>query len=360
MNVTTDTVLGQLQEENIRWFEGKRCLVTGGAGFIGSWLVEALVRLGARVYVADNLWRGSLDNLMDESGKPCVDLNERFIYADLREYHSCLVAAMKADLVYHLADIVAGIDFVFGNEPLLYRSNILINSNMITAAKEVGVQTFVYVGAACSYPKELQARPGGEPLHEDQAYPANPESGYGWSKLMGEYETQLMGRNSSTQVGILRLHNVYGPRSEFAVKRSQVIPSLIRKAIRYPDEEFRVWGSGKQTRSFVYIADIVDALLRVPYCGLGQGAIQIGTSEQTAIAELAEKIIRISGKSIPLVFDTTKPEGDGGRSANWEKARKVLGWSPRVSMDEGLEQTYRWIYDQIQDKHRETDPITTG
>ena len=350
-NLLISEILARLAEEKleINWYSGKRILVTGGAGFIGSWLVEALVRMGAIVYVVDNLWRGSLKNLQKDDDSYWIDLDEQFMLGDLREYQIALSACLwaKPDIVIHLADIVAGIDFVFMNEPFIFRANFLINTNMFTAAEEAGIKQLVYIGTACSYPQKLQEKPGGTPLVEEQISPADPESAYGWSKLMGEYEAELVGRNSNMDIGILRLHNIYGPRSSMSVKRSQVIPSLIRKAARYPDEDFVVWGSGKQARDFVFVGDVVDALLRLPLKGMNEGAIQIGSAQETTIAELAQAIVKESGKEIPIKFDTNKPEGDGGRSGNYHKARRILGWEVFTPLQDGLKQTYEWAYDQI-------------
>jgi GDP-D-mannose 3', 5'-epimerase len=345
-------ILERLAKEklDLNWYSGKRILVTGGAGFIGSWLVEALVRLGSEVFVVDNLWRGSLENLKKEDGTYWIPPASHFLLGDLREYHVALSACMKAkpDLVFHLADIVAGIDFVFSNEPFLFRANILINTNVFSAVQEAGIKRLVYLGTACSFPQKLQAKPGGIPLVEDQVYPADPESAYGWSKLMGEYEAELLAKNTKMQLGILRLHNVYGPRSIISKKRSQVIPSLIRKAARYPEEEFIVWGSGKQARDFVFVGDVVDAILRLPLKGMDQGAIQIGTACETTVAELASMIVEVSGKKIPIRFDTDKPEGDGGRSGNYLKAQRILGWDVFTPLKDGLKQTYDWAYKQIE------------
>jgi GDP-D-mannose 3', 5'-epimerase len=344
-------ILERLYQENLHpeFFSGKRVLITGGAGFIGSWLVEALVRLGAKVFVLDNLWRGSLDNLQKDGSAYWIPLSEQFVLGDLKEYHVALSACIKTkpDIVFHLADIVAGVDYVFANEPFLFRANLLINTNVFSAAREAGVKQLVYVGTACSYPKKLQEKPGSIPLFEDQVYPADPESAYGWSKLMGEYEAELLGRYSDTQIGILRLHNVFGPRSIMSIKRSQVIPSLIRKAIRYPEEDFIVWGSGKQSRDFVFVGDVIDALLRLPLKGMNKGPIQIGTSKETSVADLASMIVQISNKEIPIIFDKTKPEGDAGRCGSYAKAEQILGWKVSTSIFDGLKQTYQWAENQI-------------
>ena len=350
-NFLISVILERLLKENqdLNWYSGKRILVTGGAGFIGSWLVEALVRLGSDVYVVDNLWRGSLENLRTEDGTYWIQPSNHFFLGDLRDYHVALSAFLKSkpDLVFHLADIVAGIDFVFGHEPFLFRTNVLINTNTFSAIREAGTPCLVYVGTACSYPKKLQEKPGGKPLVEEQIYPADPESAYGWSKLMGEYEAALICEDAGIQVGILRFHNVYGPRSILSIKRSQVIPSLIRKAIRYPEEEFVVWGTGQQTRDFVFVGDVIDALLRLPLRGMCQGAIQIGTAQETTVAELASMIVEISGKRIPIKFDKEKPEGDAGRSGNFDKAKRILGWDVFTPLPDGLRQTYDWADAQI-------------
>jgi GDP-D-mannose 3', 5'-epimerase len=246
--------------------------------------------------------------------------------------------------VYHLADVVAGINYVFGNQFSLFNTNVTIDSNMLRAAIANKVPRYVYVGTACSYPAARQ-REGehGTPLFvEDDAYPALPESSYGWSKLMGEYQVELAMREGLVEAGLLRLHNVYGPHCEMSPGKSQVIPSLIRKALRYPQEPFVIWGSGRQRRAFVYVSDVVDALLRVVDRGLNQGVIQIGPDVSMSIAEVAELVVATSGRAIPIAYDTTRPEGDFDRAANWSRARDILGWKPSVSVAQGVALTYAW------------------
>ncbi len=182
---------------------------------------------------------------------------------------------------------------------------------------------------------------GSKPLKEDEVYPANPESGYGWSKLMGEYELTLAGKSSDMHTGIIRLHNVYGPPCEISEEKSQVIPSLARKLIL--DEEFIVWGSGNQRRAFLYIDDVVDGILKYLKHGFGNGCIQLSPYESTSISDIAYKLVKISNKNIPVKFDISKPEGDKDRTGNIEKAKKILGWAPKTSIDVGLEKTYKWI-----------------
>lgn len=323
-----------------------KILVTGGAGFIGSSLVKRLVADGADVEVVDNLWRGSLKNLQGENGESVLKPESKFHLADLTDPAKCLEIIRGFDLVYHLADIVGGVQFAFDNELFIYRQNILINTNVLAACILNKIPNYVYVGTACSFPKHLQMADGIAALREDQTYPAEPESSYGWSKLMGEYEALLAARSNSINVGVLRFHNVYGPGVSIEQTRSQVIPSLIMKAVRFPEEPFIVWGSGNQYRDFVYIDDIVEALILVVNHGMNQGVIQVGSELSTSVRDLAEKIIKISGKPINAVYDTSKPEGDRGRVAICERARQILGWQAYTNLDAGLLATYDWILKQ--------------
>jgi nucleoside-diphosphate-sugar epimerase len=253
------------------------------------------------------------------------------------------------EIVYHLADIVAGIDYVFSNQGSLFRQNNLINSNVISSVRNFGknVKGFIYVGTACSFPLTRQNSLDVIPLREEELYPALPESAYGWSKLMGQYETDLLESETGIPCSVLMLHNVYGSPCDYG-KRSQVIPALIRKAINFPKEDFIVWGSGEQGRAFIHVDDVVNALCLTKDKGLGKGVIQIGPSVCTSIKEIAETVVAISGRDIDVVYDTTKPEGDKARSADYSKAQRILGWEPQVDLRSGLEQQFNWIKKRIE------------
>lgn len=318
-------------------------IVTGGAGFIGSTLVKRLAQSGTRVRVIDNLWRGNLENLKLPDGSYAIDIDKDFFLADLTDHSKCMELIRDADLVYHLADVVGGVHFAFGNQAFVFRQNILINSNVLSACIINRINNYIYVGTACSYPKHLQMQAGFTALSEDQTYPAEPESSYGWSKLMGEYEADLAQQSGKINVGLLRLHNVYGPGAPFEPSRSQVLPSLIRKAILFPKEPFIVWGSGNQYRDFIYVDDVVNALVLMASKGMNQGLIQVGSEKPTTIREASELIVKISGKPIDIQFDLSKPEGDRGRIAICDRARSILGWNSEIDLSSGLQCTYDWI-----------------
>jgi GDP-D-mannose 3', 5'-epimerase len=325
-----------------------RILVTGGAGMIGSNLVKKLVGMNHDVLVIDNLWRGKLEYLTDsKTGLPCIDLSRNFFKLDLSEIILDIEPFKGVDYIFHLADIVAGIGYVFSNQSSIFRQNVMINSNTIDLARRLKVKGFIYAGTACSFPAELQNSFDYKLLNEDELYPANPESAYGWSKLMGIYEADLLEKEFGIKVLSLIFHNIYGAPCDFSNARSQVIPSLIRKAISYPNEDFVVWGSGKQGRAFLHIDDVINALILGFEKGLGQGYIQIGPDYSTTIAELADQVVKISGKNIKVVFDTTKPEGDKARAADFRKASRILGWEPKINLQEGLQKTYTWIAHQM-------------
>jgi len=319
-----------------------KILVTGGAGMIGSNLVKKLVSNGFEVFVADNLWRGKKEYLLSDNTNMVIP-SKNFHQVDLRDFENCLKVTSKMDIVVHLADVVAGINYVFSNESSLYRSNILINTNTLQACVTNKVKKYIYAGTACSYPKSKQSIINPPPFLEEDVYPAEPESAYGWSKLMGEYEAELAHNSGVIDIEILRLHNVYGSPAELDPSMSQVIPALCRKAIEQKNLELLVWGSGKQKRAFVHVDDVVDGFVKaISKTSKFNGAIQLGPDYSTSIAEIAKRIVSLSGKNISIKFDKSKPEGDFDRMANNSKAKKFLNWSPLITLDEGLKKVFSW------------------
>ncbi len=316
---------------------------------IGSNLVKRLVKNGWDVYVADNLWRGKIEYLNDENGKPVIDINTHFFKKDLTIYKDTSEVIGVTDYIVHLADVVAGIDYVFKNQGELFRINNLINSNVFDCCRKAGkekIKGLIYAGTVCSFPLTRQNILNPEPLREDELFPALPESAYGWSKLMGQLEIGYLEKETNIPCCTLMFHNVYGTPTDFGI-RSQVIPALIRKAVNYPNEEFVVWGSGKQGRAFIHVNDVVNALVLALEKGWGHGYIQIGPPNCTSIKEIAEKIIEISNKKITPFYDVTKPEGDKARCADYSKAKTILGWEPIISLEDGLRESYKWISKQI-------------
>lgn len=289
-------------------------------------------------------------NILTGHGKPVIDTSSRFHCIDLSKESPEVDSIVSAnEYVIHLADIVAGIDYVFGNQGDLFRQNNLINTNLFHSVRKAGkdrIKGLIYVGTACSYPLTRQNSLDVVPLREDELFPALPESAYGWSKLVGQLEIGYIEKETGIPCCTLQFHNVYGSPCDFGA-RSQVIPALIRKAINYPEEEFNVWGSGKQGRAFIHVDDVVSALMLALEKGWGHGWIQVGPSVCTSIAEIAETVIRISGKEITPFYDTSKPEGDKARSADYSKAREILGWEPKVSLEDGLRQQYEWIRQRL-------------
>jgi nucleoside-diphosphate-sugar epimerase len=316
-------------------------IVTGGAGFIGHHLVFYIFqqRPYARVLVLDDLSRGRREN---------VDARAKFVKVDLRNYDECLKHIQNADTVFHLADVVAGIDYIFSHQAEVFRTNILINTNVIHACRTNKVKNYVYVGTACSYPLHLQSTYDTAALRENQTYPAEPESSYGWSKLMGEYEATLVrAETPEMNVGINRLHNVYGPGMVYGPIGSQIIPSLIRKALSCPHrEEFAVWGSGNQYRDFIHVQDVVRGIWDTRFGGgMNQGTIQLSTGVPESIATTAKLILDISkhvlGKQpCNMVLQQHMMEGDKGRVGIADRARDLIQWRPRIDFKEGVVNTF--------------------
>jgi len=310
-----------------------RVFITGATGMIGSNVAHALVAEGKAVVGIDNLWRGTKENVADLLTSELFE----FRHADLIADEDWWSDMTPADSIVHIADIVAGIGYVFSNEWSVFQKNLLINTRIARVVNNVNPERLIYLGTACSYPQQLQRSVEDSVLSEDDKFPADPESGYGWSKLVGEIEFRLATKESSTRLVVLDLHNVYGWPCVYADSTSQVIPSLIFKAITSTDHKLSVWGTGKQGRAFIHIEDVVSAIrLALGYSG-EYSTFMIGPDECTTIGEVASLIKDHPRVDInEIVFDLSKPTGDIGRFANSTKARQELGWSVGKNFKEGL------------------------
>lgn len=317
-----------------------KTMVTGGAGFIGSHLTKRLVEEGREVVVADDFSRGGVRHLVDLG----VQMDPEPV--DLRDYPKVLALLEGVETVFHLAARVGSVEFLHGSdiaELLALQTNLVIDANVFRACLERGVKTLVYASSVSVYPIDTQQRQD-VVFGEDDVRYINPEGGYGWAKLLGELQVQWM---RDLNAGIARIFNVYGENEE-PDENAHVVPALIRKAIIYPREEFRVWGDGKQTRDLLYVADAVEALLRLEGKAANPAVVvNIGSGEPLPVRALVEKTIEISGKDIEPAYDPSKPVGPLSRSADVGRAKALLGWEPRVSLDEGLGRTFRWVAERL-------------
>ena len=326
-----------------------KILITGCAGMIGSYLTANLLRTytkekGHNIVGIDNLSRGKIKNLKESCGNFFENL--KFIEEDLTNYNQSWVNEFNdCDLIIHLADVVAGIGYVFSNESLVFRTNLIINSNVSKAIYNSHPKRYIYIGTACSFPKNLQLSTASQPLIEKDQFPAAPESGYGWSKLMGEIESGYLSKEGITDSVILSLHNVYGKYCDYSQRTSQVIPSLCMKAISCikNNKILEIWGDGNQGRAFVHAKDIVDAIKLSFFRGENVGVIQIGPNKCTSINEIAKIIISNLDENIKVNHNLNKPIGDIGRCANYKKAKEILGWEPKINLNDGISDLVKWL-----------------
>lgn len=323
--------------------------MTGGAGLQGSRLAKALVAKGYDVTVADNFSRGRMKNLHEIGDK--IDI----VYDDLREYGECVRVTKRMDGVYHLAAHLGGVEYTHGSRDMaphgssMAADNLIIDTNMIKAASINAVERYLYPSTACIYPLELQMKPDVPPLKEEDAYPANCESPYGWAKLMGEILCQTYARETGIKVAIVRLFNIYG-EGEDPSPGSHVVPELMRKALLCPKQRFTIFGDGSQTRAFTYVDNAVEAMILALEKYAVADPVNIGSPERVSILELAKKILALAGKNPEIQLDGSKPVGAVGRCPDISKARKVLGWEPKMSLDEGLLSTW----DHFEQNYRKT------
>jgi len=319
----------------------KKVLVAGGAGLIGSHLARTLLGKGARVCVADNLFSGSLKNI--EAIQDKVDVQ----VVDLREEGICRKLTKDTDYVFQLAANMGGIGYITSVGADIMRDNTLINTNMLQASLENKVKEYFYSSSACVYPEYLQKGADVTPLREEDAIPADPDQFYGWEKILAEKLCEAYQKDYGMNIRIARFHNVFGEvYTAFDKQKGKAPCHLILKALRYPEQDFVIWGDGKQTRSFLYIDDCIEGVLKLVESDYTK-PVNIGSDRLVTIDELAKIVIKISGKEITIKHDLTKPQGVRGRNADLTLVRSVLGWEPKISLEEGLRRTYQWAMERI-------------
>jgi GDP-D-mannose 3', 5'-epimerase len=314
-------------------------LVTGAGGFIGGHLVARLLREGARVRAVDIKPLERWYQLHEEAEN---------IEADLRRREPCLAVTEGVAELYNLAADMGGMGFIELNKAACMLS-VLINTHLLEAARLCEVERYFFSSSACVYAADKQLSPEVEPLKEADAYPAMPEDGYGWEKLFSERMCRHFAEDFGLKTRIARFHNVYGPHGTFEGGREKAPAAICRKVAEAKlssHHEIEVWGDGQQTRSFTYIDDCVEGTVRLTDSEITE-PLNIGSSELVTINQLIDAVEQIAGIEVERRYNSSAPQGVRGRNSDNTLIRGGLGWEPQISLAEGLERTYRWIYDQL-------------
>jgi nucleoside-diphosphate-sugar epimerase len=293
---------------------------------------------------AEGYWVRGVDVKAPQYEKTSAD---EFELLDLRQLENCEVATESVDEVYQLAADMGGIGYITAFHADVARNNVLINAHMLEAASHNGVGNYFYASSACIYPMYLQTSPDVTPLKEEDAYPADPEEGYGWEKLYSEKLCQYYTEEGKIQTSTARFHNIYGPLGTFDGGREKAPAAISRKvALAEDGGDIEVWGDGEQTRSYTYIDDCVEGIYRIAHGGRWQ-PINLGTDELVSVDGVVDLVCAIAGKNLTKRHDVTKPQGVRGRNSDNTMLREVLGWEPTTRLGDGLRKTYSWIESQL-------------
>jgi GDP-D-mannose 3', 5'-epimerase len=314
----------------------KTALVAGGGGFIGHHMVRYLKERG--------YWVRGADIKEPEYEATAAD---DFKVLDLRRWENCLEATENVAEVYQLAADMGGIGYITGNHADVARNNILINAHMLEAAYQNGASRYFYSSSACIYPLYRQNTPDIGGLKEEDAYPADPEEGYGWEKLYAEKLCQYYDEEGRLPTRVARFHNIYGPLGTYDGGREKAPAAISRKVALVEDGgEIEVWGDGLQTRSFTYVDDCVEGIYRIMHSD-HSAPLNLGTDVLIGINDLVDLVAKVAGKQITKRNDVSKPQGVRGRNSDNTRLREVLGWEPQTALEDGLKATYEWISLQL-------------
>lgn len=315
----------------------KRILVCGGGGFIGGHLVKRLKNEG--------YWVRGVDLKHNEfSHGPADD----FIIGDLRDTNVVRSVLADIDEVYQLAADMGGAGYIFTGEhdAAVMHNSATINLNILEIGREAGIRKYFYSSSACIYPAYNQTNPDNPNCSEDSAYPAAPDSEYGWEKLFSERLYASYQRNYGIEIHVARFHNIFGPEGTWCGGREKAPAAICRKVAETPNGgEIEIWGDGKQTRSFLYIDECVEGIRRLMESDFA-GPVNIGSEEMVTINQLSEMAMEIAGKRLRLRH-IDGPLGVRGRNSDNRLIRQKLGWAPSAALRKGLELTYSWVAEQV-------------
>ena len=324
--------------------KNKKILVVGAGGFIGGHLTNKLLKNGNYLV--------SVDIKPKEYWFQDFEDSENHYSMDMKDINNCRKVTKKIDYVFNMACNMGGMGFIENNKAECMQS-VLINTNLLIACKEAAVKRYFFSSSACAYNKSLQQEVFIEGLREEDAYPADPEDGYGWEKLFSERMCKHFEEDYGIQVRIARYHNIYGPYGTYDGGREKAPAAMCRKVIKAKknnENRIEVWGDGKQTRSFLYIDDCIEGTLRLFESDYPE-PVNIGSDEQVSINQVIEIIENISGiKKLERIYQMDKPKGVRGRSSNNDLVKKILNWSYKIELKDGLKKTYDWMNNEI-DKH---------
>jgi GDP-D-mannose 3',5'-epimerase len=314
-----------------------RILVTGAGGFIGHHLVKRLK--------AEGNWVRGVD--LNAPEYEATDASE-FEILDLRHFDDALLAVRGGiDQVYNLAADMGGIGFITAKHAEIARNNILINAHMLEASRQQSVKRFLFSSSACVYAQSKQRDADVTPLREEDAYPADPEPGYGWEKLFTEQLCSYYRRDYGSETRVVRFHNVYGPLGTYEGGREKAPAAICRKvALARNHSAIEIWGDGRQTRSFMYVDDCLEGLIRLMGSDYAH-PLNLGTDRLISINGLVDLVCGIAGKELTRNHDLSKPQGVRGRNSDNRLLREVLGWEPGISLEKGLSFTYAWIETEL-------------